>query len=133
MDLILTRNDYTKEGIFGTLTDTDGNFICVTAEHAYPSEDGHYAPKLNNGSHTCTEGTHTLIHHPAPFKAFQVMDVFGHTDILFHIGNYPQTDSEGCILVGSERNGDMIMDSNTTFEKFMELQKDVDSFRLTVL
>lgn len=134
MDLILTRNDYTKDGIFGTITDIDGNFVCATLEHAYPDDDNnHYVPKVPAGTYICTEHAPNRL----PYTTFELMNVpkfQGNpvTGILIHIGNFNQ-DSDGCILVGSERNGNMIMDSKVTFAKFIALQGTEESFTLTIV
>jgi hypothetical protein len=136
MDLILTINDRNKEGIFGSIEDTDGNEVCVALQHAFQDDiNNHYISKLAEGTYVCTRGMHKLSN-LIPFETFEVMNVprfqgKSVTGILFHPGNFNQ-DSDGCVLVGSERNGNMIMDSKATFKKFMDLQSDVDSFILTV-
>lgn len=133
MNLILTRTDFTENGIFSTLCDTDGNQIAVTLEHAYDSGngDGSYLPKIPVGTFTCKRSQHRLEGMTQDFTTFQVMDVPNHTNILFHWGNFNK-DSDGCILLGNERNGDMIMNSKTTFSTFMALQDGVDEFTLVV-
>lgn len=125
MDLKLIRKDCKEDGIFGVLLDEQGNQIAVTAEHAYNA-----LPKLPQGVYTCKRGHHVL--HSGPVETFEVLDVPGHSGILLHVGNYPQKDSDGCILLGEERVGDMITNSRETFEKFLQLQSGVDSFMLTV-
>jgi len=132
MDLILTRNDYTKEGIFGILTDVDGTFLGVTLEHAFEGEHN-YVPKVASGRYICVEHAPNRLNYTTyelqNVPKFQGKSVTG---ILIHIGNFNQ-DSDGCILIGSERNGGMIMGSKATFAKLRLLQKDVDSFVLTVI
>jgi hypothetical protein len=71
-----------------------------------------------------------------PFTTFEITGVPGHSNILFHIGNYNK-DSEGCVLLGrgitEAQSGDqMITMSNTTFKYFMDNQAGVDTFILTV-
>jgi len=133
MNLILKRTDFIDTGIFGLLTDTDGNQVAVTLEHAFDSGngDGTYAPKIPNGVYTCQRSQHRLEGMDHDFTTFQIMNVPNHTNILFHWGNYNQ-DSDGCVLLGNERNGDMIMNSKVTFQKFMDLQNGLDTFTLTV-
>lgn len=136
MDLILTINDFKKEGIFCDISTTDEDYFCVGLMHAFPDNgNNHYSPKLPPGNYICTRGIHKL-HNLIQFETFEVMNVPKFqgkkvSGILFHAGNY-NSDSDGCILLGSSRNGDMIMDSKLTFSKFMELQSDVDSFTLYV-
>lgn len=71
-----------------------------------------------------------------PFTTFEVMNVPGHTNILFHSGNF-NSDSEGCILLGSGvkvlKNGEwMLVNSKSMFEDFMKTQDSVNEFQLTV-
>lgn len=127
----LTRNEFQVNGIFGTLTQDDGTQIAVTLEHAYLQPDGSYAPKTPAGQYICVKGLHTLEHHPVPFDAFEITNVPGHSDILIHIGNY-NADSEGCVLIGEERSGDMITNSKITFLNFMNAMSTTDSFTLTI-
>lgn len=127
MKFNLNRDDATLNGIFGTFSQEDGGFSCVTAEHSYDGE-----PKLPDGSYTCVKGKHTLEHHPDPFDAFEITNVPGHTNILLHIGNAPQQDSAGCVLLGQDRTGIVITNSSITFNKFMILMANEESFTLVV-
>lgn len=102
----------------------------VTAEHAY---DG--VPKVPNGTYTCQRGWHQL--HTGPrFETFEITGVEGHQGILFHVGNWPQIDSDGCLLCGNaiaqSAQGPMVTGSRGTFDRFMAAQEGVDSFELTV-
>lgn len=126
----LIRNSFEITGIYGTLTSDDQTFSCATLEHAFPQDDGSYAPIIQPGTYTCTLGTFTLENYP-PGQYYQIMNVVGHTDVLIHFGNYNKN-SDGCILVGAERVGNMITSSDATFAKFMELMNNTDSFTLTV-
>lgn len=136
MDLTLKREEFTSQGIFGTLYDKDGNEIAVTLEHAYPSEgDVKWAPKVPAGSYTCLRSEHRLHKMLHDFETFQVMDVSGHDGILIHPGNY-NVSSQGCILVGLKvaqvRGQKMITNSQVTFANFMKLQQGVNNFNLTI-
>lgn len=135
MNLTLARKFYEPQGIFSILTNDAGQIAC-TLEHAYPSTGAHpYAPKIPDGTFTCRRGQHQLASMTSPFTTFEVTGVPGHTNILFHIGNYNK-DSEGCILMGRAfdvaTDPTMILHSKATFGAFMELMKGVDSFTLTV-
>ena len=131
MDLILTRREYRADGIFGEIEDADGgDFLFLTLEHSYD-----LMPKLPAGTYICERGIHRLSD-LKPFETFEVMNVEGHSGILFHVGNY-NDDSSGCILLGLGRgftlkNGKMLTNSRVAFDKFMRLQGDVDSFKLIV-
>jgi hypothetical protein len=134
MNLKLTRNDSNANGIFGVLTDEANNQIAVTLEHSYDTGNGNgsYGPKTPPGVYVCKRSSHRLHNMDHDFTTFEVTNVPGHTNILVHWGNY-NADSDGCILVGDERNGDMIMNSKVTFAKFMSLQDGVDQFTLTIV
>lgn len=135
MNLTLSRNDYREDGIFGIITDEASKQIAVSLEHAYDSGngDGSYAPKVPAGVYKCVRGQHRLASMKQNFTTFEVTNVPGHTNILFHTGNYNH-DSEGCILLGRAYGGQprMIEQSKMTFEAFMALQDGVDQFTLTV-
>lgn len=137
MDLILTRTDERPDGIYGLLTDMNDVLVAHTLEHAYEhlAQYGpYYAAKLPSGIYSCVRGLHRL-HNGPQFDTFEVTGVAGHSGILFHVGNYNK-DSDGCVLVGSRitKNGDdwAVTQSRVAFNKFMELQKGVDVFTLTV-
>jgi len=127
MNCTLKRNKWTLDGIFGMLYDENNKQIAVTLEHSY-----NCMPKVAAGTYTCVRHAPNRLPY-ATFELQNVPDFKGSivTGILIHIGNYNH-DSDGCILLGSERNGDMIMHSKKTFEAFMDLKKDVDSFILTI-
>lgn len=134
MDLTLKRTDYTEDGVFGHLEETDsGDSVAVTLEHAYYSGNGigSYEPKLPPGEYVCRRGEHKLKKGPT-FTTFEVQNVPGHTGMLFHPGNYNE-DSDGCILLGTTMSSSMISDSRKAFIKFLLLQEGVDEFTLTVL
>lgn len=125
-----------ESGIFSELRDEQNGLVAVTLEHAYLCEGKNtYSPKIPDGTYTCVKGNHRLEGMTEDFVTFEVTGVIGHTNILFHWGNYNK-DSEGCILVGKQMLGsskeEMITNSRETFAKFMELVGDLDSFELTV-
>ena len=126
----LTRYEYGEDGVFGNLTGDDNTPIAVTLEHAYPNDYGGWTSKINDGSYYCLRGNHQLEGMTHTFETFQIV-VAGHTDILFHQGNYNK-DSEGCVLLGKERTGNMIMASALAFEDFMALMDGINNFTLTV-
>ena len=138
MTLTSTRNKFRADGIFGVTTDQEGKELFVSLEHAYQQPDGSYAPKMLAGTYTCKRGVHLLKDASAPFETFEVLDVPGHTNILFpHPGNY-NNDSEGCTLCGVGVSIDtntkalMITGSRLTFQKFMDTMTGIDEFTLIV-
>lgn len=137
MELKLTRQKSTEDGVFSILT-KDGTAIAYTLEHAYPTESGLYCAKIPLGTFTCVRGQHQLHSMTHPFTTFEVTNVSGHSNLLFHVGNY-NSDSDGCILLGSSMfydvdNGrEMIIHSRDSFDKFMEMMVGIDSFTLVVV
>ncbi len=137
MNCKLTRTDYSEYGIFGELRNEAGDFIAVTLEHAFPFTDSpaagevSYEPKIPAGTYICQRHAPNRL----PYETFELQNVPGSTGDLIHIGNYNK-DSIGCILVGQSRlrtyRNEMILASKETFEKFMEMQKGVSEFTLTI-
>lgn len=128
--LHLKRLECKPEGIFSELFDVDGSHICFVAEHAYDS-----LPKLPNGTWTVELGTHTL-DHGGPQSLFCVQGVPGHSGICFHKGNFPQTDSDGCLLLGTAFggavSGKVVIHSEVAFDAFMKKMSMVTVFSLLV-
>ncbi len=135
MNLILSRAQSRAEGIFGEILDEGDKFIFVTLEHAYPMDTGfsgaRFSPKVPVGTYTCRRGKHRLASMKEDFETFEVLEVPGHTGVLFHCGNTNQ-DSQGCILLGTVMVRDTILNSRVAFSKFMELQLGVDEFMLLI-
>jgi len=127
MNLRLVRNEPGSSGVFGTLYDDNNIFLCLTLERGYPLE-----PKIPVGTYTCTR-------YNSPhfgYEVFQLMNVPGHEKIEIHIANY-QEELDGCIAIGKyigarSNGGKMLTSSKDTFQEFMRLQKNVDSFTLTI-
>lgn len=138
MNLKLIREEFRDDGVFGELVDENDRRVAVTLERAYLSGNGNgsYTAKLKPGTYTCVRGTHKLTN-MIPFTTFEVEGVKGHDNILFHPGNYNK-DSSGCVLVGTARTrignskDEMITASKAAFNRFMTIQKDVNTFILTV-
>lgn len=132
MDLTLKRNQWLSTGIFGTLFDLNSNQIAVTLEHAYLQPNGLFEPKIPVGAYTCRRGMHQLFGMEYPFETFEITNVPGHLNILFHPGNYNQ-DSSGCVLLGQQATNNMITNSRNTFERFMDREEGEDVFILRVI
>lgn len=129
MDLTLTRLEIKDTGVFSSLTGPGLNL--AIAEHSYQNPDGTYGPKIPRGIYNCVRGQHTL--HSGPIETFEITGISGHTGLLLHPGNYPQIDSDGCCLVGSEREGDTVINSKVAFQLFLTAQTGSDTFQLTVI
>lgn len=138
MDLILVRRSYRDDGIFGLLTDVFGEEVAMTLEHSYPgANDDQYRSKIPLGNYTCIRGIHQLHNMAQPFTTFEISDIKGHSNILFHWGNYNQ-DSDGCVLLGESilgigRRPQMLINSKIAFIKFMALQDGCFMFNLIVM
>lgn len=126
----LIRHDFRPDGIFGILYDAEGDQIACTLEHSYADR-----PKLPVGTYVCIRGQHRLHDMTQDFDTFEITGVPGHTNILFHWGNYNR-DSEGCVLLGrgvtDSPVGWMVTSSRATFARFMLDLEGIDSFQLTV-
>jgi len=133
MDCTLKRLHKLSSGIFSILEIGDQKFY--TCEHAYQTTQETYEPKIIPGIHKCVRGMHRLEGQTEQFDTFEIIET-GHVNLLFHIGNW-QSDSHGCILVGTDLDlvivPPMIKGSKIAFEKFISLQSGVNEFTLTVI
>lgn len=134
MNLTLTRKRCTGDGIFGELSEESGDICAVTLEHAYAIMGAPFGwePKIPPGQYLCRRGTHRLASMTQDFETFEITGVPGHSNILFHCGNY-NADSEGCVLLGIRAEESMIMQSREAFACFMAAQAGLDSFLLNVI
>jgi|SRR5665213_4628099 len=133
----LIRDSHRFDGIFGRLFDANGHLVAYTLEHSYLQDDKTtWAPKIPAGQFVCVLGPHRLNGMTSDFETFEVTNVPGHTNILFHWGNFDK-DSEGCILLGdkiiTQTDGtEMVTNSRETFKNFMNSLDGVKEFMLTV-
>lgn len=134
----LTHTDFRPDGIFGEFTfENDPGRFCWTLEHAYKQADGRYQPIIIPGTYTCIRGPHRLHNMTHDFETFEIKGVNGHTNLLFHFGNFNR-DSEGCVLVGRTESVDpttgdeMITGSRDEFKAFMDRLEGIDVWTLTV-
>jgi hypothetical protein len=120
-------------GVFGELVSEDGSAKFATLEHSY-LVGASWLPKVARGkTYTCVR--YNSPDHGYPVFVLQGVPPFQGAPVSYieiHIGNYCK-DSEGCILLGLRKRSGMIEDSRIAFDQFMEIQKDVDSFTLTVV
>jgi len=135
MDLVIQRGRVDSTGCFSQITTLGFAPLWVSAEHSYQQPDGTWRPKIPDGVYQCVRGVHELSD-LVPFETFEVAGVQGHSGILFHKGNLPEQDSDGCILLGTtlgELNGaPAVLQSLLAFQGFLNLQKGLYSFTLTV-
>jgi len=135
MDLLMQRDKVDSTGCWSTIYTNGYVELFKACEHSYQQSDGSWAPKIPDGVFQCVRGVHRLSD-LVPFETFEVTQVPGHVGILFHKGNLPETDSDGCVLLGTslgELNGvPAVLQSSVAFAAFMNLQKGVDTFTLTV-
>ncbi len=138
MNLTLRRQFCRADGVFSTLDDETGKRLGWGLEHAYPTGAEQFGPKITPGKYACVRGLHRLADMKEPFQTFEIMGVAGHSNLLFHCGNFNK-DSEGCILLGKAAQlggaagSDMVLHSKEAFADFMELQAEVAAFQLTVI
>jgi len=134
---MLKRTDARFDGIFGQLLDDKGTVIAFTLEHSYIQPDGSWAPKIPLGQYICVRGPHRLHGMDHDFETFEITGVAGHTNLLFHWGNFDK-DSEGCVLLGEQvvkqaDGTEMVTNSKATFAKFMIELDGVKEFMITVV
>jgi hypothetical protein len=138
MNLTLQRNEYREDGIFGQLFHLDTPINYYTLERAYADETGkNFIPKVAVGTYKCVRHAPNRL----PYETFMLQNVPDFqgepvTGILIHILNFNK-ESEGCIgigeRIGSQANGEeMLINSKIAFEKFMDLQHNVNEFWLTI-
>src|ERR1700761_6826790 len=92
MNFTLQRFKTGDDGIFSDLIDESGKIVAKCAEHAY------------NGLPKLVDGTYKCIRYDSPKHKMEVWLVLGVPNadyIELHIGNWPQIDSDGCVLLGS--------------------------------
>ena len=103
----------------GAMCDDAGRLFLPTFENK-PIPAGTYTVKLMPAKANPKHGV-----------SWEVQDVPGRTDILFHVGN-DADDSDGCILVGFGFAGRTITNSLTAFASFKRFLAKVSTFTLTV-
>jgi hypothetical protein len=130
-DLMLRRVDHRAWGTYGVLIGPKGPFI-VTLELPW-RENERRVSSIPAGVYVCKR-----VHSPKFGDTFQVTGVPNRDAILFHGGNSTEH-TLGCILTGTTfdpvggmdgKNG--ITGSKLAFQEFMDMQRGVKMFTLTV-
>jgi len=136
MNLTLQHDFLNEEGCFGFIVLP--KYTLYTLERSYPDPDKFhvFTTKIPDGEYMCKRGPHRLHNMTHDFETFEITGVVGHTNLLFHSGNY-NNDSDGCVLLGADRTlapkPAMLLQSKKAFNEFMALQSNVYRFQLTVI
>ncbi|CAM6004923.1 unnamed protein product [Sphagnum balticum] len=147
MNLKLVTTSSQLYGIFGEVYALSGGpRLWVSLEHAY-ADGGAWVPKLARGkTYTCRRGTGPLpgglwkLESGMVIDTFEVMDVPSFqgapvSDLLaFHPGNFNNS-SRGCACIGMTANlgMKMIQESDIAFNQFLDMQKGLGQYELTVV
>lgn len=125
-DAVLERIAYMPQGTLGKLT--IGDEVFWTAERPWRNNQKEVSC-IPNGRYTCKAYTSKRFG-----QTFEVTDVENRTYILFHVGNFPEKDSHGCILLGERLmdNQPAVSSSKIAVERFRETLKDVESFDIEI-
>ena len=113
MDIKVTRNVFTEESTLGEMT-VGGVHECFTLE-----DRARQGPKIP-GATAIPMGTYrVIIDHSNRFGRYMphILDVPGFEGIRIHSGNVA-ADTEGCILLGTQKARDRIVDSRAAFAAF---------------
>lgn len=131
MNCELIRKPARPDGIFGEMRLENGEHFGVTIEHAFPDGSGGFKPAIPVGTYTCTR----YLSPKHGYEVFVLQNVPGHTFCEIHIGNFNR-DSGGCICLGQTiqmmATQQMITNSRTTFDQFMQMQAGLDSFQILI-
>ena len=124
----LLRVAFTEYGTFGVFMDA-GIPFCVTLERAWIHNQQGVSCILP-GEYICRR-----VNSPQFGNTFEVTNVPGRSNILFHKGNLME-DSHGCVLLGEQYeplNGQpAVLASGKAFSEFLARTQDVDSFILRI-
>jgi hypothetical protein len=117
-----------SKGMFGVLKVNETPF-CVTLEREW-RENRTNESCIPTGQYTCK-----MVQSPRFGKTWEIVDVPGRTNILFHAGNRVD-DSLGCILLAQHYGklyGNLaIVNSGDTFKKFIHLTHNSNELHLTI-
>ena len=124
--MTLTRVKYDIWGTFGILSDDD--LLLTTIEREWKDNETDVSC-IPLGEYACKR-----IVSPKFGQTYEVTGVTNRSNILFHKGNFAQSDSKGCILLGTgygRINGQWaITDSGAGFSTFIKHLADAPEFSL---
>jgi len=124
----MVRLEKSDDGTFGVLR-LNGMVFCVTLE--LPGRDNQTNIScIPAGEYMCRR-----VESPGFGSTFEVGEVPGRSNILFHAGNVVG-DTKGCVLLGryfgflGEDRG--VLQSGSTFRDFLERCSDVENFQFVI-
>lgn len=127
MKLLLERQDLTDESTIGKLY-VDGEFECYTLEDVLRPGQKVY------GETAIPAGTYEVIITLSPRfkrKLPLLVKVPGFDGVRIHPGN-TKDDTEGCILVGTARKPNMVLNSRVAFNRLFAKLEKADKIELTI-
>lgn len=137
MNAEIIRVERSNEGIFGVLK-LEGRCFCVTLELPwYSNKSTSDTPNDPSDISSIPDGTYTCyrVQSPSRGEVWQLQDVPNRQHVLIHAGNTVK-DTMGCILVaqyfGKLQGNRAILNSGDTFEKFMDVTRQVNRLDLTI-
>jgi len=126
---IIRLEENHKYGTFGVLR-VNKSVFCVTLEPV-DLENARNVSSIPAQQYICKR-----VVSPTFGKTFEILDVPGRSHVLFHSGNV-LSNTAGCVLVAQHfgKLGDKrgVLNSGTTFKKFLNLLQDYDTFHLTIM
>lgn len=135
MELMVNRDIFTKDSSLGQLF-IDDQFECYTLEDKYREVTGEAVSVWKVPKETAIPlGRYRVLLQNSP--RFQIVtphlqDVPGFTMIEMHPGN-TNKDTEGCILLGTQRGADSISESRIAFTTLMaKLQSTTEEIYITI-
>lgn len=125
-DIVLERFAYLPEATLGKLTIRDDVFYIAERPWRGNKKGVSCIPK---DTYTCKAYTSKRFG-----ETFEITGVPNRTHILFHVGNFPEKDSDGCLLVGSllMAGKPAVSSSKNAMNKFREVLQDVESFDIKI-
>ncbi len=126
MKALLERFAYHPEATLGKLTVGDQEFY--VAERPWRGNKKNISC-IPNGTYTCKGYASQKFG-----ETFIIENVPNRTYILFHAGNFPEKDSEGCLLVGESimAGKPAVSSSRKAMERLRETLKETSNFELTI-
>lgn len=125
MEVHIIRDETSEQGTLGKMY-IDGVYFCETLQ---PDEDDKNRFYIPSGHYLCKR-----FHGVKWPNTFEIICP-PHTALLFHAGNV-ETDSLGCILLGSERGklqgNRAVLNSGVTFKKFLKVTGNVNELGLLI-
>jgi hypothetical protein len=118
-----------EHGTFGTLL-IDGIAFCVTLE-PYSRDNEKSVSCIPTGQYACER-----VNSPTYGNTFEVTNIQGRSDVLFHPGNIDEN-TMGCVLLGQYygklRGNRAVLNSGNTFKAFLKELSNDNVFKLTVV